>query len=129
MKIYSNERCARVNVKHSLITDEEYTSILQDSEGRVARLEGYDAAIKQVAAEARREMGDKIAVVFLALDIAKLGSTQALKEIRKIIREEEIDRLAALPASGQAASTCPSCGHRVHSGVSCLESDACGCGQ
>jgi DNA-directed RNA polymerase subunit RPC12/RpoP len=26
------------------------------------------------------------------------------------------------PASGKAA-TCPSCGHRVHSGVSCLESD------
>ncbi len=24
---------------------------------------------------------------------------------------------------------CPDCGHRAHAGVSCFESDACGCGQ
>jgi len=37
-------------------------------------------------------------------------------------------RLAAL-APAPAAGKCPSCGHRNHDGVSCLESDSCGCGQ
>ena len=30
---------------------------------------------------------------------------------------------------GTAKDACPDCGHRVHSGVSCLTSDVCGCGQ
>lgn len=35
----------------------------------------------------------------------------------------------ALAAEGRKETTCSDCGHRVHPGVSCLESDCCGCGQ
>ena len=37
----------------NLISDEEYAAIVQDSEGRVARLEGYDTALARVEAAVR----------------------------------------------------------------------------
>jgi hypothetical protein len=95
-----------------LITDEEYTSILQDSEGRVARLEGYDAAIKQVAAEARRdELPSREVLASLLFEVDNEDGDAlwpldwerhpycrwALRNADKILA-----RLAALPASGQA---------------------------
>jgi hypothetical protein len=86
---------------------------------------GYVPAsrVEQVAAEARRDeaeywFGKMIEGCTLPVAVPEWAG-----------RRLTANRLAALPASGQAASTCPSCGHRVHSGVSCLESDACGCGQ
>jgi hypothetical protein len=83
-----------------LITDEEYASIVQDSEGRVARLEGYDAAIKQVAAEAILVEISQAATI--AASRGEQATFKYLTERRDSIRADiEANRLAILPASRQ----------------------------
>ncbi len=54
--------------------------------------------------------------------------TCKLSTIKKAITEH-IAVLEQQANGKKVGAKCPDCGHRLHAGVSCLESDACGCGQ
>jgi hypothetical protein len=56
---------------------------------------------------------------------------QTIEYVRQKLQEKR-DKVAGWNKKARAAvdtATCPDCGHKLHTGVSCLESDCCGCGE
>lgn len=87
----------------------------------VAGLEEEEPVTESLAGAALRSCAAKVAEDRAAALITKFCGFESIHEAH--------DYQGKHCPGSTAAGACPSCPHRAHPGVSCKESDSCGCGQ